>query len=61
MTHSAKKLVFEKVKIGPIGTPGAVSVAKDRPAIGATFSDCFDEECESITMHQEDSNLLKCT
>ena len=50
MTHSAERLVFEKVKIGPNGTPGAISVAKDCPAIGTTFSDCFDEECELITM-----------
>lgn len=53
MTHSGEKLVFEKVKIGSIDTPGAVPLAKPEevPEIGATFSDSLaSEECESITL-----------
>jgi hypothetical protein len=45
-THSAEKLIFEKIKSA---TPGAAST-KVVPAFGATFSDRFDEESTALVV-----------
>lgn len=44
-THSAQKLVFEKIKSA---TSGAAST--NVPAFGATFSDRFDEESTALVV-----------